>query len=89
MAARTTTAHYNVRVSPADDIRLREAAAVVGASVSEFLVSSGRERAGMVLADRAQFVLGQDAWDGFCATLDRDAKIQPAVPKLMHRPRPE
>jgi uncharacterized protein (DUF1778 family) len=89
METSAKTSRRNLRVSPADDVLFRDAAASLGESVSEFLVESGRERAEMVLADRTAFVLGQDAWTAFVAALDRDAEVKPAVLKLMHRPRPE
>lgn len=89
MEASTKTSRRNLRVSPADDVLFREAAATLGESVSEFLVESGRERAEMVLADRTEFVLSQDAWKAFNAALDRDAEVKPAVLNLMRRPRPE
>lgn len=88
MAAGTKTSRQNIRVSPADDVLLREAAAIVGESVEEFLVESGRGRAEMVLADRTHFVLDHDAWIAFSATLDRDAEIHPAVVELLRRTRP-
>jgi uncharacterized protein (DUF1778 family) len=88
MATDAKTSRRNLRVSPSDDVLFREAAAVMGESVSEFLVESGRERAEMVLADRTQFVLGQDAWESFGAALDRDAEVNPAVVELVRRPRP-
>jgi uncharacterized protein (DUF1778 family) len=89
MTASAKTSRHSVRVSLADEVLFREAAAVLGESVEEFLLKSGRERAEMVLADRTQFVLGQGAWDSFCSGLDRDAEINPAVVKLLQRPRPE
>jgi uncharacterized protein (DUF1778 family) len=89
MATDTKTSRRNLRVSPADDVLFREAAAAVGESVSEFLVESGRERAEMVLANRTQFVLSQDAWKAFGAALDRDAQARPPVVELLRRPRPE
>jgi uncharacterized protein (DUF1778 family) len=89
MAASMKTSRHNVRVSPADDVLIREAAAIVGESVEKFLVESGRQRAEMVLADQTHFVLGHDAWNAFCATLDRDAQIQPAVVELLRRTQPE
>lgn len=88
MATDAKTSRRNLRVSPSDDVLFREAAAVMGESVSEFLVESGRERAEMVLADRTQFVLGQDAWDSFGAALDRDAEVNPAIVELLRRSRP-
>jgi uncharacterized protein (DUF1778 family) len=89
MAIDAKTSRRNLRVSPADDVLFRDAASVLGESVSEFLVESGRERAEMVLADRTQFVLAQDTWQAFGAALDRDAETKPAVVELLRRPRPE
>jgi uncharacterized protein (DUF1778 family) len=71
MATDAKTSRRNLRVSPTDDVLFREAASVLGESVSEFLVESGRERAEMVLADRTQFVLGQEAWKAFGAAATR------------------
>lgn len=89
MPAAAKTSRRNLRVSPADDDLFRQAAAVIGESVSEFLVESGRERAEMILADRTQFVLDRSAWDAFTAALDRPAEVKPAVVDLIHRSRPE
>jgi uncharacterized protein (DUF1778 family) len=88
MATDAKTARRNLRLSPADDALFREAALVLGESVSEFLVESGRERAEMVLADRTQFVLDQDVWKAFGAALDRDAEAKPPVVGLLRRSRP-
>ena len=89
MATAPRTARRNLRVSPADDELFRRAAAAVGASVSEFLVESGRERAETILADRTQFTLDERAWKAFAEALDRPAEVKPAVVDLMRRPRPE
>jgi uncharacterized protein (DUF1778 family) len=83
------TARRNLRVSPADDLLFRQAAAAAGESVSEFLVSSGRARAEMILADRTQFALDPSAWEAFNAALDRPAEVKPAVVELMRRPSPD
>jgi uncharacterized protein (DUF1778 family) len=88
MATDAKTSRRNLRVSPADDVLFRDAASVLGESVSEFLVESGRERAEMILADRTQFALDQDAWKTFGAALDRDAEAKPAVVALLRRSRP-
>lgn len=89
MAPATKTARRNLRVSPADDVLFRRAAAEVGESVSTFLVESGRTRAEMILADRARFDLDPDAWAAFTAALDRPAEIKEAVVDLLRRRRPE
>ena len=88
MATNAKTSRRNVRFSPADDLLFRDAASVLGESVSEFLVESGRERAEMVLADRTRFVIGRDAWEAFGAALDRDAETKPAVVELLRRSQP-
>jgi uncharacterized protein (DUF1778 family) len=89
MTAAPKTSRRQLRVSPADDEIFRRAAAAAGESVSEFLVTSGRARAEMILADRTEFVLDGDAWARFAAALDRPAEVKPAVVELMRRSRPE
>jgi uncharacterized protein (DUF1778 family) len=89
MPAAPKTSRRQLRVSPADDELFRRAAATAGESVSEFLVTSGRARAEMILADRTEFVVDDDAWDRFAAALDRPAEVKPAVVELMRRSRPE
>jgi uncharacterized protein (DUF1778 family) len=89
MAANTRTSRRNIRLSPADDVLFQQAAALLGKSVSEFLIESGRDRATMVLADRIQLPLDQYAWNAFCAEPDCDAENNPAVMKLLQHPRPE
>lgn len=83
------TERRNLRVSRDDDRRFREAAALVGESVSEFLVTSGRERAETLLADRTAFRLTPDAWRAFDAALDRPAEARPELVELLLRARPE
>ena len=39
------TSHLNIRVAPADDALLRQAAGLLGESVSAFVIESARERA--------------------------------------------
>ena len=85
----TKTGRRNLRVSPADDHLFRQAAELVGESVSEFLVESGRERAEMILASRTTFEIDMTAWKAFLIELDRPAKVSPAVVELMRQPRPE
>lgn len=88
MSTAAKTARRNLRVSPADDVLFRTAAAAVGESVSEFLVESGRTRAEMILTDRTRFALDAEAWRAFNDALDRPAEVRPAVVELMRRPRP-
>jgi len=77
------------RVAPSDDELFRSAATAAHESLSEFLVESGRERAGRVLADRTRFQLSASEWQAFTDALDRPAREVPAVVELFRRPRPE
>jgi len=85
----TKTSRLNIRVAPADDALLRQAAELLGESMSEFLVESARERAERLVADRTRFVLADEQWSAFCAALDRPAEVKPEVRDLLGRSRPE
>jgi uncharacterized protein (DUF1778 family) len=85
----TKTARVNLRVAPADDILLRQAAELLGETLSEFLIESGRERAERLVADRTRFVLDEAAWSAFNEALDRPAEVKPELRDLFARPRPE
>jgi uncharacterized protein (DUF1778 family) len=67
------TARVNFRVAPADDLLLRQAAELLGKSLSEFLIESGRERAERVVADRTRFVLDEASWTAFFQRCPRSA----------------
>jgi uncharacterized protein (DUF1778 family) len=83
------TARVNLRVAPADDVLLRQAADLLGETLSEFLIESGRERAERLVADRTRFILDASAWTAFNEALDRPAEIKPELRELFARPRPE
>jgi uncharacterized protein (DUF1778 family) len=85
----TKTARVNLRVAPADDVLLRQAAELLGETLSEFLIESGRERAERLVADRTRFVLDESAWTAFNQALDRPAEIKPELRELFARSRPE
>ena len=86
---RPKSSRLNLRVAPADEALLRQAAAHVGESLSEFLVESARERAERELADRTRFVLDDAQWAEFCASVDRPARERPEIRALFERPRPD
>jgi uncharacterized protein (DUF1778 family) len=85
----TKTARVNLRVAPADDVLLRQAAELLGETLSEFLIESGRERAERLVADRTRFLLDDVAWTAFNDALDRPAEIKPELRELFARSRPE
>jgi uncharacterized protein (DUF1778 family) len=85
----TKTARVNLRVAPDDDLLLRQAAELLGESLSEFLIASGRERAERLVANRTRFVLDEATWTTFNDALDRPAEVKPQVRELFARARPE
>jgi uncharacterized protein (DUF1778 family) len=82
----TKDARLNLRLKPADDELIRQAAKSVGKSVTEFLSESALERAHEVLADQRHFVLDEDTWDAFVAVLDRPVRPDPRLVELFARP---
>jgi uncharacterized protein (DUF1778 family) len=82
------TERLNFRLAIEDGSLFREAAAVAGETVSEFMMESGRERAQRLLADRRHFVLDDEQWREFTRALDRSPKADPRLAKLFTRARP-
>ncbi|WAX55101.1 DUF1778 domain-containing protein [Jatrophihabitans cynanchi] len=82
----TKSARLNLRLNADDDALLRQAAAALGQSVSEFLTSSAVERAHDVLADQRHFDLDVETWNRFVAILDEPAEPDPALVSLFSRP---
>lgn len=58
---------------------LRQAAELLGETLSEFLIASGRERAERLVADRRRFVLDEAAWAAFNEALERPAELKPEL----------
>ncbi|MGZ6586506.1 MAG: type II toxin-antitoxin system TacA family antitoxin [Solirubrobacteraceae bacterium] len=87
--SQTKTERVQLRVAPADDALLRQAAELAGESLTTFLLGSGRERAERLLADRSRFVLDARDWKRFSAALDRPAEVSAGVADLFARSRPE
>lgn len=55
-------------------------------SLTAFVVDAAVMEADRVLADRAQFALGQDAWEEFAEALEQPARSIPALSELFARP---
>lgn len=89
MEGHSKTARVHLRIAPEDKALFERAGTLHEETLTEFLVESGRERAERLLADRSRFVLDDDQWEDFVATLDRPARARPEVTALFARPRPE
>jgi uncharacterized protein (DUF1778 family) len=79
-------ARLNLRLKPADDELIRQAAKVVGQTVTDFLSSSAVDRAHEVLADQLHFVLDEDTWVEFVGLLDQPPRPDPRLVELFSRP---
>lgn len=89
MEGMTKSARVHLRIAPQDKALFERAGSLHEETLTEFLVESGRERAERLLADRSRFVLDDEQWADFVATLDRPARTRPEIAALFARPRPE
>ena len=81
----TRNARLNLRLTPADDELIRQAALSTGTTVTQFLSDAAIARAHEVLADQHLFVLDPETWDQFVAVLDLPAQPVPALVELFGR----
>jgi uncharacterized protein (DUF1778 family) len=84
----TKVERLHVRLSPADNGLLREAAEAEHVSLTEFVVRSARAEARRVLADRTSVVLTADDWDALEARLAEPGVVKPEIAKLFAKPSP-
>jgi uncharacterized protein (DUF1778 family) len=87
-AARRKQARLAMRLTPNQDALIRDAAAVTGQSLTEFVTTAAVTRAEDTLADRRAFRLDDAAWTEFAAILDRPAERIPELAKLLNEPAP-
>lgn len=87
-ATRRKAARLAMRLTPDQDALIRDAAAVNGQSLTEFVTMAAVTRAEDTLADRRLFRLDDAAWAEFSAILDRPAKHIPELAKLLEEPAP-
>lgn len=87
-AAPRKQARLAMRLTPNQDALIRDAAAVTGQSLTEFVTTAAVIRAEDTLADRRAFRLDDAAWTEFAAILDRPAERIPELAKLLNEPAP-
>lgn len=64
------TARMTLRLEASTDERIRRAASLSGASLSEFVTEAATQAADRALADRTRFALEPEQWEVFVAALD-------------------
>lgn len=82
-ATRRKQARLAVRLTPDQDALIRNAAAVSGQSLTDFVTMAAVIRAEDTLADRRVFRLDDTAWAEFSAILDRPAQRIPELAELL------
>lgn len=81
-------ARLAMRLTPDQDSLIRDAAAVTGQSLTDFVTTAAVSRAEETLADRRVFRLDDAAWAEFNAILDRPARLIPELAELLHERAP-
>jgi uncharacterized protein (DUF1778 family) len=84
-AAMTTneSARINLRTSPQAKALIERAAAIMGSTVSSFMLQNAYEAARRIVADEDTLMLSQQAFDAFVATCDSAPAPTEALRKLM------
>jgi uncharacterized protein (DUF1778 family) len=81
--AAARTEKLDLRLSRVAKDKLRQAAAISGRSLSEFVLESAIARAEDTLPDRSQFLLNDSDWAAFSAALDAPVKSMPGMAALL------
>ena len=79
-------ARLNLRASKRQDALIREAAGVLGKSVTDFVLDSACTSAEQVLADRRYFEVDESTWRRFEEALDRPVRVKPRLARLFEEP---
>ena len=79
----TESVRINLRTSPEAKALIERAAAMMGSTVSGFMLQNAYEAARRVVADEDTLVLSQAAFEAFIAACETPAEPTPALMKLM------
>jgi uncharacterized protein (DUF1778 family) len=77
------SARINLRTSPEAKALIERAAAIMGSTVSSFMVQNAYEAARRIVADKDTLMLSQQAFDAFAAACDNPPEPTEALVKLM------
>lgn len=76
----------NLRTSAHQQQMIRNAAAALDKSVTDFVLESAMSNAERVLTDRSWFVISSEAWDDFETLLDAPASPNRRLKALLSEP---
>ena len=82
-AAPAESARINLRTSPEAKALIERAAAIMGSTVSSFMLQNAYEAARRIVADKDTLLLSQEAFEAFIAACENPAKPTKALRKLM------
>ena len=83
VSAAAESARINLRTSPEAKALIERAAAIMGSTVSSFMLQNAYEAARRIVADKDTLVLSQAAFEAFVATCEKPVKPTKALRKLM------
>ncbi|OHC67793.1 MAG: hypothetical protein A2045_07770 [Rhodocyclales bacterium GWA2_65_20] len=81
----TDSARINLRTSPEAKALIEQAAALMGTTVSSFMLQNAYEAARRVVADNDTLLLSQKAFDAFVAACENASEPNEALRALMAR----
>lgn len=81
--SRTESARINLRTSPEAKALIERAAALMGATVSSFMLQNAYEAARRIVADKDTLTLSQEAFEAFVATCEHPAEPTQSLIDLM------
>lgn len=82
-ATSSESARINLRTSPEAKALIERAAAIMGSTVSSFMLQNAYEAARRIVADKDTLMLSQQAFDSFVATCENPPEPTEALRKLM------
>lgn len=77
------SARINLRTSPEAKALIERAAAIMGSTVSSFMLQNAYEAARRIVADKDTLILSQQAFEAFVATCENPPEPTEALRKLM------
>ena len=77
------SARINLRTSPEAKALIERAAAIMGSTVSSFMLQNAYEAARRIVADKDTLMLSQQAFESFVSTCENPPEPTEALRKLM------
>ena len=83
VSSKTESARINLRTSPEAKALIERAAAIMGSTVSSFMLQNAYDAASRVVANNDTLMLSQEAFEAFIAACEKPTEPTEALIKLM------